>query len=327
MPRTILITAGTSILDNLQRPEIGGHYDKSEKLRNRLPSQRDMAELLDSPNGKEWAGKASGAGGGGQTGAWWFIDYYGRKSPKDDAKVHAAELASLRLLSPTPEDEIIFLCSDTPPGLFCGLVVAHLIKERNDPIRFHEQATADVPMTTREVNWGWEITERHVPHTDMPRAGGGKVSMWQIPGLNPVSRREFEERGAGNLVRTFIRLARAAKVKGHPFVVNFTGGYKATIPLLTLVASWMGSPDVSMVALYQESNELLRIPIADSQPSDDVWREVSAIKNDSESTMAEVRTGLRRYFKDRPHGGRGLEWSLLGEALDIFFNERERPAA
>lgn len=324
MARTILITAGTSILDNLRQQGIDDLYSVVNQLYRILPSREQMSELLNPP-AAGWAGAGRRGGNNGTPGAWWIVDYYGRYSPKDQARIHAAELASLRLLNLTEEDKVIILCSDTHDGLFCGLVVAHLIKQRDDPIRFHSQPAADMQMDTREVDWGWEISDRNVPNRDMPRAGRGMVSMWQIPGLTPDSREVFEKTGAGNLVRTFVRLARQAAVEGRPFVVNFTGGYKATIPLLTLVASWMGSPAVTMVALYQDSKELLHIPTADSQPSESLWQQLRALKADPRVTLAEVETGRRRYFRDQPRPGGGLEWSLLGEALAIYFANEDSP--
>lgn len=310
MARTILITAGTSLLENLRQPGPDNLYDMVTKLE--LPSYDRMADLLGQPGGK-WVGVPRRT-----TGAWWFIDYYGRRSPKSDRKDHAAELSSLALLKPTGEDEIVFLCSDTPEGLFCGLVIAHLIKPRDDMIRVHVASANPVSDPPRLVNWEWKISDASVPHFDIPRAGYGRVSVRQIAGLHPTHSSDFVRRGAANLISAFTLLARGARDRRQPLVLNFTGGYKATVPLLTIAASWLVGADISLVALYQESADLLQIPLIVSAPDRALWDELQDDLERPDITVdGLIPAGKRPLAKDKPGGG--IQLSLLGQAMQAYF--------
>lgn len=309
MTSTIVLTAGTSILDNLkEEPCLVGVVE-----RLRLPEE--IAELLEPPT-DAWRGVA---GNGQAPGAVWFLDHYGRQSPTDGktAPRHAAELASLALLRPTPEDDVVFLCSETPDGLFAALVAAHLIRaDDDDPIRVFT-GPAD-RAAARPVNWG------PLPgptHADMPRAGRGRVSLHVISGLNPVRRDQFETDGAGNLVRAFVLLAREAAESKRALVLNVTGGYKAAIPLLTMVASWL-TGDVKLVALYQDSRELLRIPVLPAAPDRALWNGLQADLANRALRPEALARSQQPLVAAAARGG--LQLSLLGRALEAYVQMMDR---
>lgn len=312
MPRTILITAGTSIIENLK-----DNGDLAEVVQRMDGKFADLAfdDLLKPPVEKGWAGTHDNDA---DPGAWWFIHHYGNLSPIRHAKCHAAELASLAKLNPTATDEVVFLCSHTRPGLFCALVLAHLIKDPAQPVRVVTDPTAE-RMAEQQVNWG--DRQPVVDSPDLESMRPGSVSLWVIPGLKPEDTDTFEQTGAGNLVRSVIKLAQAAAIEDRHIVINFTGGYKATIPLLTLVASWLESltdhqTTITMTALYQESADLLTIPIIKTQPH---FGLVNELRRTHQKPMASVPAHLAPYFKDVNDRA---EWSLLGLALDIAATDK-----
>lgn len=170
------------------------------------------------------------------TGALWALDRYARRAPipEDDEerrkRPQTAEISSLARMNVSAEDHIVFLCSDTGAGAFSAVVNAYLLTLNGDP-----PVLWDGPFTIeRGFSWNWQPT---YVHRELMNLQVQNVAVMRIPGLDPERKQLFEQQGVSNLIDTIARLVIAAKGSDMTPVINFTGGFKAAIPLITQAAA------------------------------------------------------------------------------------------
>ena len=292
-------------------------------------------ELLRKP-GKRWAGAP---GNHLNPGAYWFLDHYGRLDPETDAEQQTAELTSFYHMRPQVEDKIVLLSSHTNEGLFCALANAHLMLRPGGEIKFRDNLTDERPPDPVVVNWQWE-PQREVPCRALSRIACAEVEVIRIPGLNPTDPHNFEKQGAGNLIRTLATLVYACiRDRGtansldggrRPQIV-FTGGFKASIPLLTQAAIWMShAVPIPMYALYEEAKEILAIPTLHALPdrkycrlalgfqsADNPLLDSRYAKFTNRASMlrvADLPSDEQLLFADKP-GPNGIMLNPLGQTL------------
>lgn len=132
----------------------------------------------------------------------------------------SAEISSLRRLSEERKEtlRVYLLASDTVNSRMCAEVIRNGLQLENVEIAFNEH--------------------QHV-----------------ISGLQVTNRQNFEKDGLRNLFDVFEQIT--GGYYGHT-LCNITGGYKATIPLMTIFAQVNRMP---LYYLYEDSLELLKIPL------------------------------------------------------------------
>jgi len=145
-------------------------------------------------------------------------------------KASSAELASLSLLDPPlgANDEVVLLYSDTPAGAYCAACLEKLLSK-------------GLPGVTE---------------------GGGSVHVvsQRIAWLDPERKDAFERQAVGNLALTISEAYYAPReVPLTEALINVTGGYKAAIPILTVIAGLL--PKTQIVCLFEESEQLLHQPV------------------------------------------------------------------
>jgi hypothetical protein len=332
--RLLIFTAGVSLLRNLNDEEEGhgrGIRSTMERTLNRLKPE----ELLKKPE-KTWAGAP---GNHLNPGAYWFLDHYGRLDPDKNAQRQTAELTSLYHMRPQAGDKIVLLSSHTKKGLFCALANAHLMLRPGGEIKFRDNLTDERPPEPVVVNWEWQ-PQREVPCRALSEIACAEVEVIRIPGLNPTDRHNFEKQGAGNLIRTLATLvyecirdggtAKSLDGGRRPQIV-FTGGFKASIPLLTQAAIWMShAVPIPMYALYEEAKEILAIPTlhalpdrkfcrlalgfqsADNPLLDERYAEFT--NRASMLRVADLPSEEQLLFADKP-GSNGIMLNPLGQTL------------
>lgn len=274
MAKFYIFTAGTSLLDNLEK---GNREEQNygEKLSDILTSIMDTDCLLVSKPDDTWLGEIASTPGA-RPGARWALTYYGCKDPLEQSEStvpHTAEISSFAKLDLKEDDQVVLLSSDTPDGAFCALVNAHLMakaKPGDPPVCIWEgpgegaQSRNEIP-----VNWDDEKT-LSVRNSTLTSLGRRKAHVVRVKELNPMFPSGFKERAVGNLVRTINDLVNIALGQDpvlHPEIV-FTGGFKVSLPVLTQAASWMGG--IPMLGLHLKSKEMIHIPVLPSRPEEEL---------------------------------------------------------
>jgi len=113
-----------------------------------------------------------------------------------------------------------------------------------------------------------------------------------IPGLQVWDRKEFERTGLVNLLRRIEEMRQEAAGVGG-VSINITGGYKAPIPYVTIMAQVFGVP---IYYIFEDTNELIRLP---QVPVDIKW-DLFAKYSD---VLAELALGVydwEQYRRVRP---------------------------
>lgn len=338
MANLYIFTAGTSLLDNLEKLP-GEGLRLRETLDARLKNV-GVDELLSGQllAGAEWRG--SPGGGLNEVGALWALHRWAGFTP--DGFPQTAELTSLYKLSLQPgmalsdKDEVVLLASDTPTGVFCAAVNAYLMTALCGPVwRW------DLPFQVGEkTQFAWE---EELPQTNLQphllSVARPRAYLLRVKNLNPADKNAFEEgvsrvegqqgSGAAHLIRTVVDLVWGARDGGLKPVIVFTGGFKAGIPLLTQASAWLGG--VPLWGLYEGSKVApVQVPVLEARPQlEDCRLVVSFGAVRANHSYPELRTFDRSVFRnvadlpiDREHlffrnrsDGGGIELSLLGIAL------------
>jgi putative CRISPR-associated protein (TIGR02619 family) len=251
--RIVITSVGASLLDKAKEEEwialrklskwagLIGYWE----WMNWLESLRNQLDGAGTPDGYEnWdhlqslsdddPAKRCAQGIVDLMGAVWRSDLpeKDKKGQRSKRSASPAEIASLGLMDPKPGegDTVILLYSDTSAGAWCATVL--------------ERAMAPV----------------------FPAV---KIGKQRVPGLKHDDLKLFEDEAVGKL---------AGMIAGHFFthvrpgafdsqlVLNFTGGFKASIPVMTLVAGLLlGAQEradaVKMTCLYEESPDLFWQPL------------------------------------------------------------------
>lgn len=253
MKRVIVTSVGASLLDKAKEEEwreLRKHSEWAMLIEhwdwlNSLVSLRGQLDGAGTPDGYEsWVHLQSLSNGDpAKKCAEGIVDLMeavwesglresARKGQRSKRSASPAEIASLSQMDPRPGegDTVILLYSDTATGAWCATIL--------------ERAIAQI---FSEANLGKQ----------------------RVPGLKPDDLRMFENEAVGQL---------AGAVAGHFFsnvrpgvpnsqlVLNFTAGFKAGVPAMTLVAGLLlGVQDradaIKMTCLYEESPDLFWQPL------------------------------------------------------------------
>lgn len=249
-----------------------------------------------------------------------------------DGLSHTAEITTLSKLVIDPlNDDAVLLASDTADGLFCALVNAYLmagdrgvVYEKWDWEQNKKEDLADP----------WKLGQRH-PTNGLQRFTF-PVRVLCVPGLDPTNKINFEKTGIANLVRLalfFVNQARNAKME--PQLV-FTGGFKASLPILTQIASWLGP--LPMIGLYETADAPIQIQVLSAPPKKELMQlalgfnqEQVSVEGRPENVRPSWNYGgktiesfnkfddkeIRLLFEDKPDHS-GIQLSLLGKALKAY---------
>jgi len=246
--RLNIFTVGTSLLDNLEKEPAGLALAGELReiiIRNDARSA-DLTEIL-----------AGESGSTDRPGLLWCIDRLARRNPQDKNAFAPAEVAALVSIPETTQDDtLVLLASDTAEGYFCALVNAFLMTGLSGSVEVWQEVWDNHP---RQLN----LTEQldvSIVNFALKRKANGKCKILKIPGLNPADRKAFEnEQAAGNLVSILAELIFGARAEGLEPRIHFTGGFKASIPILAQAAAWLDGVD--MFALYENAKDLIHVPI------------------------------------------------------------------
>jgi len=160
----------------------------------------------------------------------------------------SAEISSILKIADEIEDDIHihFICTDTILSSLAAELVKYWFQEKNN----------------RSFNYELKFEEI-------------SLSEIVVEDLNLFDKKKFEQNGLYNLVQKILKIS----PEPNPFetIFNFTGGYKALIPYVTLLSQFYQVPSYY---LYNDDNasgyELINIPFA---PIDIHW---SLIENNRE---------------------------------------------
>ncbi|MHC1733403.1 MAG: hypothetical protein AB9888_15400 [Bacteroidales bacterium] len=253
------------------------------------------------------------------------VGYWSNLGSKD--KEQSAEVATKNSFKIKEEDEIVILASDTPDGVLCALINAHLMARQGQKVylEFND-------WQSREKREGLFIGRDLLKKTE---EYSSPVRVIVVTGLNPTIKTTFERIGIGNLIRTLIHLVYEKIAQGNfeaPFFV-FTGGFKAGIPILTQAAGWLGGitkKNILMNALYEDSVDRIDIPIIGQKP-DPKWLliahnfgrrdhpskaeefDYSKFDYSKIESLGEVRKDVQFLFQSKQEGG--IELNPIGQAL------------
>lgn len=330
MARLYIFTTGTSLISNLRKhgPEGASRADALQQYAREKPADFFWQAVPD----ESWQGNPVGDFQG-DPGAWWLVNFYAGLGAAAPALL-PAEISNFKKLNPQPGDEVVLLASDTPLGVFCAVVIAHLMA---------------LPGRDRVVEWtspcnvgqvfNWNPPQTAARDTGILGQLREKVAVMRIPKLNPGHKEGFEQEAVGNLVRTVARLSVYARGKELEQQIIFTGGYKVTLPVLTQAAAWLDG--IPMVALYEEDHYPIEIPVLSSPPGERARKAVLGwVWSSQDEVHARERARLKRLgydqqlarwgavmsrktftgleARDKPlfePDGQHLRLSILGEAL------------
>lgn len=245
MPSFYIFTCGISLIENLEK-ENRNIYNFTQGLFTRKIAE----DFLRITPEKSWAGVPNRTAG-----AYWAVDWYSRQI---DNKKMTAEQASFNNLY-QPGDRIVFLTSDTAEGIFCALANAAIVSEEGCKTQYIEEYPNPKP-GLEEIDW-------HVPndkrsdYPSFPHVSEPPVQVIKVPGLAPESNR-LESLAFGELIRLVTELVKSAREKYQPVIV-YSGGYKLTLPILTMAAGWLGG--IPMWALHENSDQIINTPILKSE--------------------------------------------------------------
>lgn len=253
MSRVIVTSVGTSLLEKGREWKIlcndkgrfplslwNGWFEKYEKgfLQQALGTSRDV-EAYEKFGDLQNLARNCAEGIVELMRAVWSsdLDPKGSKNKPGKREASSAELASLNTLQITSEDVLVLLYSDTPEGAFCATCLEEIFR--------------------RGIAIGDEATPEIKP----------RIKKEKIAGLHPKEKQDFEQKAVGNLAGVIAAcFYDEARSNNQQFVLNVTGGFKASIPTLTFIAGlskkqeW-GQTTVRLCCLYEEATELLWQPL------------------------------------------------------------------
>jgi len=308
-----LFTCGTSLLENLEKKEPA----IANRLRAIIP---EVGRVLSGNLEADWAGTP---GDSSDPGAKWTLERWG-SLPLDD-EMQTAEMASLGHLHLTQQDEVVLIASDTPEGVFCAVINAWLMVGLVGKVEIWERAYQD---SARQLEWGW----RHpagLPHIQQKSIARQKAAVLRVKHLDPRSRERFEQKGgAANLIQTIADLVWKARTHQLDPVIIFTGGFKASIPLLTQAATWLDR--VPLMGLYEGAQDMVRVPTLHAAPDIEACQAVlgfgagkaghpfhgqlDSADHSAKRQVSQLPPNLQPLFQDKPSRTE-IEFSLLGQTL------------
>ena len=317
MPHFYIFTCGTSLLENLTktRPEVGA------RLSAVIP---DKESLLSGSVEERWMGESVNHHA---PDALWVLDHCS-KMPADDPG-QTAEMTSFSKLPREEGDEFCLIASDTDKGVFCAAINAWLMSGPDGQVCVREAPMSELDEIS--LDWHWSQDNLHPSQT---KIATGKVILLRVRELDPTIRERFERNGgAARMIRTVADSIWYARSKRLDPVLVFTGGFKASIPLLTQAVIWLGN--TTMMCLYEGSRELVTIPTVRAEPSLLACRAVYAfnaqhIENLSQQELlrmdhsnkkdiSNLSHDLQPFFQNSMDGQR-IQLNLLGQTLREVVN-------
>jgi len=282
MPKLYIISVGTSLFTNYAKE--GKEGEQGEKdLAGSLPAPHAYSDLWKKPP-EQWPGYnkprfyAEGPGP-----AQWALRRWGAITSSSDQWPHqTAEIASLARIDLRSEDRLCLLASSTPRGMFSALVNAYLLSSPGIKPQVCEWTwePSTAKKNTIDVDWGAAALTSMRP---LSCASDHPVQIIPIQGLDPGDRESFETQGVYQLIRSlvyFVISALGKKQKIEPEII-FTGGFKASVPIITQAAIWIADCwdcSMRMKALYEDSQQLVSTPILANRPSKDACRAALAVR-------------------------------------------------
>jgi len=273
-----ILPCGTSVLDNL-RSGGRGSVKCFEEVRSmtRWADQQRLAE--------------------GSTARWAHAvgDEIGRLLPAVQSQI-SAERASLWQCPggpPGPEDTVVFLASDSHLGVLAALVNALLL---DGTAKYHSGPPGDAGVETRGIGAGGAGPTSHVV---------------RIAGLVPDNTETF----AAAMKGTALALRWAAGLDGTR-VLHLTGGFKATIPYLVVLAEYLRASCGQVRAFCLHAGEGAHRP----PPVEIFLRRVDAREDAKELSAAELGRlsptdgRLRGFAYERQNDGTE-RFTSLGDAI------------
>jgi hypothetical protein len=226
-----------------------------------------------------------------------------------------AELATLKTINPQPEDRFVILASDTKRGVFCAMMLAYLISPPDATIisdyAYHGRRN---PYQGIATSIDCDTGNRYLRFS---KGLTTPVRVIQCQGLNPADKTSFERDGISSLIDNLVTQINFAKSQNQPLdpTLIFTGGFKASIPMITQVAAWMGC--ISMIALYEDSKEIIRYNPLPSPPEPSLMVKVlQAEFANLKSVHTPLGQGIIAYSKKHP-----LTWNGLYRDEKLLFED------
>jgi hypothetical protein len=245
MNRLVIFTAGTSLLENLRNEE---KLNKREVYKNLN---------LDRLTGDAWSILADAAFV--RKRLLRCIEEFAPLDLGNDIQLaySTAEIASYYRLTKkndTGGDRLVLLCSDTVEGAFSALVNALLLS--NGEILCRKPSAysgiSGLEASVRPIN-DLELPDERF-HSTLKTLRQPRIEIQVVPDLYPDNKMAFERYAIANLASAIATL-HFGKQTGLHTVLNYTGGFKAAIPILSQSVAVAG--DIDMVCLYEQASELI----------------------------------------------------------------------
>lgn len=323
MTNLFIMTTGKSLLENLEKQNNNAPIQRiAGQLPGKLPN--NLSQLYDQPD-TYWTKDT-------QTVINYYANRYNTQSLSETA---TAEIASLFYLAQSteapclqPEDEIFFLTSDTSIGVFCALVNAYLLTGgRSDRICIWQDSPL---LCSRTLAWSQPIPFNE----ELQKLVTSQIGIIPIPNLDPTRPQLFSlnpnhptQTGLYKLGVVLTKLIHRAEENGQRPVINFTGGMKAIVPLLTQAAAFLGGTKrigdmggIPLVCLHEQGDDLMRIPTF-SVAIDPAWTEALINDYGNISNIAQLPPKVQPLFRN---GTSGISLSPLGLVLLAILYAQEK---
>lgn len=296
MNHKYIMTTGTSLLSRYFEKSGGNttieYFDKYMRS-NGLTLERLLTQKIDDwlPADKKFLTEKNIL-------CWVLSTYAGNI----DREIVFAELATLREILPSKDDQFTILATDTLRGIFCGLMLAFLISKPGSKVRTNYFNGQNWVFTEFDLGT-WDNNDRYL---NFSKELTTTIEVFHIPGLNPTIKNEFESKGISYLIRQLVNQIIVTEDDYLPEII-FTGGFKACIPIMTQVAGWMGG--IPMTALYEESKNNVRIEPISSPPDTALLVKVLQVIFQN-STETDSWSELNKLYQKNPKK-RDLRWEML----------------
>ena len=185
-----------------------------------------------------------------------------------------AELSALAALQRQGDfarnDELVLLASNTGEGAFCALATGLAVADQLMLVEIPSDSSKPLTLEQHKFEWGsksvWAREEGEDPLMNIRL---NRASIVVIPNLDPTQKAEFEDvRNGGliNLARVILDLIYRQERGADRIVLNITGGYKASLPMLTqMIAVIKNDEDLAhklrVFCLFEEAVDLVEEPI------------------------------------------------------------------
>ena len=241
MNKTIITTVGTSLLTNF----LEGQSDQMKKLFRGLKDKPFFLDKeIDDATRQNYINNSQKL----------FVDAY--KYLEDNPQNACAEISSIlaiekELKKDLKENEelrltIHLLCTDTILSPLCAEVIAkYFEKDENKEVKEGDKIVIKRTIVFEKVNEGQTTIIEKIKESDFS-------SKHIIKDLNLKG---YSEQGLLNLIEQIKDIT--TKVGIENTLLNITGGYKALIPPITILAQLY---HLSIYYLYEDSNDIIHLP-------------------------------------------------------------------